>query len=224
MNEEKLFLYLERQPQNVLIDLLRRCYRELNTEKIRDIFHQFETKYLLAFPVNGKELLNNISKFYYDSLECKYYQEPKKPHDFHIIPEQTNVWFENMATYFNESSKLTEQGEHSIAFKCFKMLFDLIHHMETTEIVFAPECGIWMLPISLEQCTKFYIYSASTLLNPDEYAVFIFSFINLSRKIRKNDPICIQALEVANQNQRETLVRYIDCQNTEFNKRSLLET
>lgn len=50
--------------------------------------------------------------------------------NFSHIPEETDAWFDEISDYLEDSSKLTDQGDHKMAVQCFKLLHELIDKME----------------------------------------------------------------------------------------------
>ncbi len=170
MNKDKLFSYLKRQKLNVLIKLLDDCYHCMKTQNIRDVFGHIEDQFINKSAGNGKAILKKIQKFKEDSLQGVYYAPFNiNSKNFMNIPEETDMWFENLGDFLTESSQLSTQDDHLNAVKCFGILFELIDKMDD-EMVFADELGIWMLPIQLEPCIRAYFKSAATILNEEEYA------------------------------------------------------
>jgi len=177
MNKDKLFSYLKKQKVNVLIKLLDDCYCCMRTQDIRNIFGQIEDKFIKKSIDDGKAILKKVQKFKKDSLRGVYYAPfDINSKNFMNVPEETDIWFETLGDFLTESSRLSEQGDHTNAVKCFGILFELIDKMDD-EIVFADELGIWMLPIKEEPCIRAYFKSAAAILNAEEYAQVVLPIL-----------------------------------------------
>ena len=107
--------------------------------------------------------------------------------NFSDIPEETDEWFDELSRYLDFTSDLVEAKNHTIAVKCFKILFELIEKMEDgEEIVFAHELGDWMIHANSDYRENFIIALAQTASLEEYTAVLIpliksdsyFSFAN----------------------------------------------
>jgi hypothetical protein len=171
MNKTRLFDFLEKQKSSFLIELLRSAYDELNAYQRNDVFGKVIEEMPLS-EVNGDELLEDIKIFHSESL-AGYYYEPFQidSKNFSDIPEETEEWFEKLGDFLKESMRLTEQGKHSIAIECFKILYELIEKMEEgQEIVFADEIGSWMIPGDEKEYINAYLSASAAITTPEEYA------------------------------------------------------
>lgn len=75
-----------------------------------------------------------------------------------------------MGDLLKAGSKLTAQGDHTHAVVCFTMLYELIDAMERgEEIVFAEECGSWMIPGDEKQYVAAYMTSLAATSTPEEF-------------------------------------------------------
>jgi len=178
MDKNKLFKYIKtHQKPRELIKLLDDCYSCMKIRDIKNVFGHIEDKFIKKSNGDGKAILKKVQKFQKDSLQGVYYAPfDINSKNFMNIPEETDMWFENLAEFLTESSRLSMQCDHVNAVKCFEILFELIDKM-CDEIVFADELGIWMLPIKMEPCITAYFKSAAAILNPKEYAKTVLPVI-----------------------------------------------
>ncbi len=126
MNEPQLFEHLKQQPTLAILELLQQAFRELSVEQRHRVFGSI-LKDAPALSVISEELLKRVKTFFADSLAGQYYApfEINWKNCSHI-PEETKDWFETLGDLMEESSKLTEQADHSVAVECFEMLYKLI--------------------------------------------------------------------------------------------------
>jgi hypothetical protein len=179
VNKEKLFAYLEKQQSSELIKLLDDCYSCMKSRDIRNVFGDLEDRFLTEFKCDGEIILSNICKFMDDSLNGVYYAPfDINSKNFTDVPEETDMWFENLAGFLTESSHLSMQGNHAHAVQCFGILFTLINKLGSEDIVFADETGMWMLPIREEPCINAYLESAAAILEPDDYVSAVLPVIH----------------------------------------------
>src|SRR5262245_15387132 len=179
MNKDKLFVYLKQQKTSELIKLLDACYDCMKSVDIRHVFGDAESIILKESHDDGEDILKSVQKFMDDSLEGKYYA----PFDINSkncmdVPEETDMWFEKLGELLTESSRLSAQGDHIHAVKCFQILFELMDKLGEEEIVFGDEVGMWMLPIKEEPCIKAYFKSAAAILEPEEYVKSVLPVIH----------------------------------------------
>jgi len=134
------------------------------------------------------------------------------PYDINLknymnVPEETDLWFEKLAEFLTESSRLSAQGDHVHAVKCFGLLFELIAKMESgdDEIAFADELGMWMLPIRLEPCIDAYIKSAAAILDPEDYVNAILPILYSDSHSSFTSKAYAKAKRAANSQQRALL-------------------
>ena len=168
---------MKHQKPSELIKLLDDCYGCMKIRDIKNVFGHIEDKFIKKSSGDGKAILKKVQKFQKDSLQGVYYAPfDINSKNFMDVPEETDMWFENLAEFLTESSRLSMQGDHVNAVKCFEILFELIDKM-CDEIVFADELGIWMLPIKEEPCITAYFKSAAAILNPEEYAKAVLPVI-----------------------------------------------
>jgi hypothetical protein len=158
MNKKRLFEYVKTQNQLKLLELLSLAFDTMDTNQRHDVFGK-TAKEVPPSSVDGKEILTTIEQFYEKSM-AGYYYEPFdiNSKNFSDIPEETDAWFDEISDYLEDSSRLTDQGEHEMAVQCFKLLHELIDKMEDgDEIVFADEYGTWMITGDEKRFIKSYL-------------------------------------------------------------------
>jgi len=146
MNKERLFEYVKTQNQSKLLELLSLAFDTMDTNQRDDVFGK-TVKEVPPSPVDGKERLTCIKQFC-EKSKAGFYYAPFEVNskNFSQIPEETDAWFDEISDYLEDSSRLTDQGEHEMAVQCFKLLHELVDKMEDgDEIVFADEYGTWMI-------------------------------------------------------------------------------
>ena len=118
----------------------------MDTNQRHDVFGKI-IKDVPSSTVDGEDLLSTIEIFYKSSLAGHYYAPfDINSKNFSDIPEETEEWFEEIGDHLEDSSRLTDQGDHRMAVKCFKLLHELIDKMEDgDEVVFADEYGTWII-------------------------------------------------------------------------------
>src|SRR3990172_8077449 len=90
--------------------------------------------------------------------------------NYRYLPEKTTEWFKRLGDLLESSSQLTAQGDYTHAVVCFTMLYELIEAMEWgKEIVFAEECGSWMIPGNEKQYIATYMAALAATSTPEEF-------------------------------------------------------
>lgn len=204
INKNKLFDYLKRQKISELIELLDNCYDCMKASQIRQVFGHIENAFLKESLGDGEDVLKAVNKFMDDSLKGIYYSPFNiNSKNFMDVPEETDLWFEKLAELLTESKRLSTQGDHVNAVKCFGVLFKLINKMESEdEIVFADELGRWMLPIEEEPCINEYFKSAAAILEPEEYVNAVLLVIRYNRHSSLTNKVYEKAKRAANKKQK----------------------
>ena len=130
MNKKRLFKYIKTQNQSKLLELLSLAFDTMDTKQRHDVFGNAAEE-LPPSSVDGEEILNTIEQFYEKSMAGYYYAPfDINSKNFSDIPEETDAWFDEISDYLEDSSRLTDQGEHEMAVQCFKLLHELIDKME----------------------------------------------------------------------------------------------
>ena len=172
MNKKQVFAFLGDQDPDTLLTFLEAAYQEMHTEQRCAVFGKALEK-SKPLPVDGESLLADVKRFQSESRAGMYYE----PFDINSknymdVPEETNAWFERVGDLLTESARLSEQGDHVHAVACFRILYELIDAMASgEEIVFADECGTWMIPVDEKQMIAAYLKSLAATATPKEYAV-----------------------------------------------------
>ncbi|CAB1065478.1 hypothetical protein D1BOALGB6SA_10275 [Olavius sp. associated proteobacterium Delta 1] len=172
MNKERLFEYVKTQNQSKLLELLSLAFDTMNTNQRHDVFGK-SVKEVPPSSVDGKEILTTIEQFYEKSMAGYYYAPfDINSKNFSDIPEETEAWFDEISDCFEDSARLTDQGNHEMAVQGFKLLYELIDKMEDgDEIVFAHEYGTWMITGDENRFIKSHLSSLAVISSPEEYAI-----------------------------------------------------
>ena len=154
--------------------------------------------------VDGKEILTTIEQFYEKSMAGYYYAPfDINSKNFSDIPEETDAWFDEISDYLEDSSRITDQGEHEMAVQCFKLLHELIDKMEDgDEIVFADECGTWMITGDEKRFIKSYLSSLAVISTPEEYANGAIPLIKRDSHESFYNKVYASAIKIANEDQK----------------------
>ena len=213
MNKEKLFEYLKTQDQSKLLDLLNLAFDTMETNQRHEVFGKIITEMPL-FLVEGNKLQITIKEFYEKSLAGHYYAPfDINSKNFSDIPEETDVWFDEMGDYLEDCSRLTDQGDHEIAVKCFKILHELIDEMEAgEEIIFADEYGTWMITGDEKRFVKSYLTSLSEISTPKEYTIDAIPLIKRDSWESFSKKVYSTAIKIGNKEQKAHLKKEVEKQ------------
>lgn len=210
MNKERLFEYLESQPQADLLELLGAAFDTMDTNQRNDVFGKI-IKDVPASPIEGKKLLSTIKQFHKKSMAGHYYAPfDINSKNFSDIPEKTEEWFEEIGDHLEDSSILTDQGDHKIAVQCFQILHELIDRMEDgDEIVFADEYGTWMITGDEKRFVRSFLTSLSEISTPEEYAIDAIPLIKRDSYESFHNKVYSAALKIATDDQKAELKREV---------------
>jgi len=203
MNKERLFEYLKTQDQARLLDLINSAFDIIDTNQRHDVFGKIIVE-VPPSPVEGKKLLSTIKEFDEKSMAGHYYAPfDINSKNFSDIPEETDAWFDEIGDHLEDSSRLTDQGDHEIAVKCFKILHELIDAMEAgDEIVFADEYGTWMITGDEKRFVKSYLTSLSEISSPEEYTTDAIPLIKRDSWESFSNKVYSTAVKVGNKEQK----------------------
>ncbi len=203
MNKERLFEYVKTQNQSKLLELLSLAFDTMDTNQRHDVFGK-TAKEVPPSPVDGKEILATIEQFYEKSMAGYYYASfDINSKNFSDIPEETDAWFDEIGDHLEDSSILTDQGDHEMAAQCFKLLHELIDRMEAgDEIVFADEYGTWMITGDEKRFIKSYLSSLSAISTPEEYANDAIPLLKRDSYESFHNKVYTTAIKIANQGQK----------------------
>jgi hypothetical protein len=210
MNKEKLFEYLKTQDQSKLLDLLNLAFDTMNTNQRHEVFGKIITE-VPPSQVEGNKLQITIKEFYEKSMDGHYYaQFDINSKNFSDIPEETDAWFDEMGDYLEDSSRLTDQGDHEIAVQCFKILHELIDEMEAgEEIIFADEYGTWMITGDEKRFVRSYLISLSLISTPEEYIIGAIPLIKRDSYESFFNKVYSTAIKIGNKDQKVHLKKEV---------------
>jgi len=210
MNKERLFDFLENQNPSLLLDLLNSAFDAMDTNQRHDVFGKIITEVPIS-PVEGKKLLATVKQFYKKSMSRHYYAPFEiNSKNFSHIPEETDAWFDEIGDYLEDSSRLTDQGDHEMAVQCFKLLHELIDKMEDgNEIVFADEYGTWMITGDEKRFVKSYLTSLAAISNPEEYAAHAIPLLKRDSYESFHNKVYSTAIKIANESQKVCLKKEV---------------
>jgi hypothetical protein len=213
MNKKRIFEYVKTQNQSKLLELLSLAFDTMDTNQRHDVFG-ITAKEVPPSSVDGKEILTTIEQFYERSMAGYYYAPfDINSKNFSDIPEETDAWFDEISDYLDDSSRLTDQGEHEMAVQCFKLLHDLIDKMEDSdEIVFADEYGTWMITGDEKRFVKSYLSSLAAISTPEEYANGAIPLIKRDSHESFHNKVYALAIKIANEDQKVYLKTEVEKQ------------
>ncbi len=206
MNKKALFAFLKQQAPSTLCQLLEAAFVAMTTNQRRDVFGKLKfDKYAPKF--DEKSLLKKVGKFYDDSIRGAYYAPfNMNSKNYMNIPEETEAWFEDLSELLEGAAGLSEEGKHTPAVECFKILYELINKMEHgDEIVFADECGSWMIPGGERVFIRAYLHSLSSIHTPEEYTEAVMPLLQRDSCQSLHNNVYKVAIEVAGREQRKAL-------------------
>jgi len=225
MKKENLFNYLEKQEHSTLLELLDAAFESMDTHQRRDVFGEI-IKEIGPSSIDCEMLLKNIKAFYSSSMAGHYYEYfDINSKNFSDVPEGTEKWFDEISDYLEDSSRLSDQGEHDVAIECFKLLYKLIDKMEDGEdIVFADECGSWMIAGDEKRFITAYLTSLSAISTPEEYAEGSIPLIKRDSYGSFHNKVYSIASKVSTKEQKAHLQKEIKIQKirTSYNKNKIL--
>jgi hypothetical protein len=206
VDEEQVFDYLKKQKKAVLLECLRSAYEEMSVEQRRDVFGDMARKARRGH-VNGEQLWAEVEQFCTDSRDRYYYAPfPVNSKNFMQVPEETNEWCECFADLARDACRLTAQGDHAQAVKCFAALYDLHEAVDAgEEIIFAEEAGSWMIPIEGKDWLKAYLTSLAATTTAEAFAAAAAPIIASDSRHEFADDTYASAVAAASLEQRARL-------------------
>jgi len=203
MNKIHLFDYLKTQSQEKLFEILQLAFETMKTSQRYDVFGDIMSEVPPSF-IDGEKLLASIEEFYKKSIDGYYYAPFEiNSKNYSDIPEETDAWFDEISDYLEDSSKLTDQGDHELAVQCFKLLNELMDKMlDGEEIIFADEYGTWMISGDENRFVKSYIKSLSAISTPEEYVNGVIPLIIKDSYESFHNDVYSNATNIANEEQR----------------------
>ncbi|MDH3602405.1 MAG: hypothetical protein OEU26_22550, partial [Candidatus Tectomicrobia bacterium] len=141
--------------------------------------------------------------------------------NFTHIPEETEEWFDILGDSLKRSAKLTEQEAHARAVECFTLLYELIDTMEDgEEIVFADECGSWMIPGDEKTFVQAYVTSLAAVETPEGFTMTAVPLIQRDSYQSFATRAYTSAIRAANKQQSAALKAELKRQNIRTSSRS----
>jgi len=215
MDKTRLFEYLSKQKLPQVLELLRSAFDEMSTKQRQRVFGEI---YDLIPPaaVQGGKLLQDVRKFYDESIAGKYYAPFNvNSKNFMDIPEETEAWFERLGELLESGTIISEQNDHSTAVKCFDLLYALIFKMADgdEEIVFADELGSWMIPVDEKKAINAYLKSLSLVSSAEEFVKAALPLIGRDSYSSFAKKVYASAMRFANKEQKALLLTEIKRQN-----------
>ena len=213
MDGERLFKFLKKQKKNDLLEFLQSSFNYMDTEQRRSVFGKFYNQ-IEPGRINGKKLLQKIQKFEQDSFAGEYYAPFEiNSKNFSEIPQETEMWFEELNELLSSSTQLSKQGDHAVAIECFSILYDLIFDMDSgEEIVFADEYGSWMIPGDEKEYIRAYITSLGKIKSPEDFSDLVIPLIRRDSYESFVNKVCNFAIKVATDEQKSYLNKAIKSQ------------
>jgi hypothetical protein len=214
MDEDALFKVLKRQTKSTLLDLLQATYHETNAQQKRHIFGELMKKPKPSKAI-GHFVVKESENFYKDSLAGVYYAPfDINSKNFSHIPDETEEWFEKLGDLLQSSTQLTKENEHTSAVESFKILYELIEKMENgDEIIFADECGSWMIPGNEDDFLDAYISSLAEVEIAEEYTKIVIPLLKRDSYSSFCNKVYSLAVKHCNQEQKKSLLEAIEEQN-----------
>ncbi len=213
MDGEQLFKFLKKQKKNDLLEFLQSSFNYMDTEQRRSVFGKFYNQ-IEPGRINGKKLLQKIQKFEKDSFAGEYYAPFEiNSRNFSEIPQETEIWFEELNELLSSSTQLSKQGDHAVAIECFSILYDLISDMDSgEEIVFADEYGSWMIPGDEKEYIRAYITSLAKIKSPEDFSDLVIPLIRRDSYESFVNKVYNFAIKVATDEQKSYLNKAIKSQ------------
>ena len=210
MDGERLFKFLKKQKKNDLLEFLQSSFNYMDTEQRRSVFGKFYNQ-IEPGRINGEKLLQKIQKFEQDSFAGEYYAPFEiNSKNFSEIPQETEMWFEELNELLSSSTQLSKQGDHAVAIECFSILYDLIFDMDSgEEIVFADEYGSWMIPGDEKEYIRAYITSLAKIKSPEDFSDLVIPLIRRDSYESFVNKVYNFAIKVATDEQKSYLNKAI---------------
>lgn len=210
MDGERLFKFLKKQKENDLLEFLQSSFNYMDTEQRRSVFGKFYNQ-IEPGRINGEKLLQKIQKFEQDSFAGEYYAPFEiNSKNFSEIPQETEMWFEELNELLSSSTQLSKQGDHAVAIECFSILYDLISDMDSgEEIVFADEYGSWMIPGDEKEYIRAYITSLAKMKSPEDFSDLVIPLIRRDSYESFVNKVYNFAIKVATDEQKSYLNKAI---------------
>jgi hypothetical protein len=214
VDEEQVFAHLQKKKKDVLLEYLRAAYEEMSIDQRRTVFGDLAHKPTKA-RIDGALLWRDVEQFCRDSRARYYYAPfPINAKNFMYVPEETEEWCEHFADLARDACRLTDQGDHAHAVKCFAALYGLEAAVDAgEEIIFAEEAGGWMIPIEGKDWLRAYLTSLAATATPEEFTAAAAPVIAADSRHAFEDETYVSAAAVATPEQKARLDAELKRQN-----------
>ena len=221
MNTVRLFEFLERQSSSVLVQMLQDAYHEMSVAQRQSVFGKYVEDFSLDM-VDGEVLLEEIVVFHSGSLDGVYFEPfAEEAKRYGELPEETEEWVEKMSEFLESTTRLTEQGDHLVAVQCYEMLFELIMEVESgSEIVYAQDPGIRLIPGDPRKYINGYITSLSVTLRPEDFTREVMPLLRQEGAVSFKHHVYTAVINIANKAQKIDLLRELKRQELRTQPRS----
>jgi len=176
-DEQTVLEKLRSKRKSELLDYLRAALQEMTPKQrgaaFADLLCRLPRRTVPAATVDAGSLRREIAKFRRDSLARKYYRPFMiDSKNFMHVPTETSAWCDRFARLAKDTCRLTKQGEHVAAVRCFAVLYELLEAMESgdSQIVFAHELGGWMISADEKVWLGAYLQSLAATTTPEAFA------------------------------------------------------
>ena len=221
MNKEQLFAFFQQQDSPDLLRFLDAAYEAMSTAQREEVFGKAVRK-AKPLHVAGPSLPEEAQKFRRDSLAGKYYAPfAINSKNFSHVPEETRAWFDRLGDLLTDSARLSQQGDHTHAVACFRILYELVETMcSGAEIVFADEYGTWMIPVDERKIIPAYLASLAATATPEEYTAAALPLIRRDSIESFTNKTYAAALRAADRAQKTHLKAEVERQRIPIRPRS----
>jgi hypothetical protein len=214
VDEEHVFAHLTKMKKAALLEYLRAAFEEMSVDQRLAVFGDLAHKPPKG-RVDGGELWAEVERFRADSL-AKYYYAPFEMNskNFMYVPDETKEWCDHFADLARDACRLTAQGDHATAVKCFAALDELYQAVDAgAEIIFAEEAGSWMIPFDDKEWLKAYLTSLAATGTPEDFAAAAVPIIARDSRRDFDDETYASACAAATTEQRARLDAELKRQN-----------
>ncbi len=205
--KEALFGSLRSKDSSELLHFIDAAYEIMSPQQRRAIFGDIlDQLRLVAFP--GESLIVELEKFREESISGKYYAPFKiNSKNFMDVPPETQEWFDRLGDFFGAATKLVAQCQYSTAVSAFELMYELIEMIDCgDEIVFADQCGSWMIPIKEDECITAYLKAIACTENAAGFANEAVDLLKRDKQCSFRLKVYESAMAVANPEQKSAFV------------------
>lgn len=126
-------------------------------------------------------------------------------------PPENVEWFDRIAAFFGAATQLVAQAQYSTAVAVFDLIYDLIDLIDSgDEIVFADECGSWMIPIREHECVAAYLNAIACTENAVGFANEAVDLLKRDKHHSFTLKVYDSAMAVGNPEQKSSFVAKVE--------------